>query len=116
MYSEERRNLENLRKSVEQRTGKKTEVHSLTRNNGNKLYEIMIGMDDFALSPVIHMEESFTGYRGDWLESALQGIFTIYRKFRKLEGVGCGSIQTKDCLQLRLMNYEKNRKLLKNMP
>ncbi len=63
MYLEERRNLENLRKSVEQWTGKKTEVHSLTRNNRNLLYEIMIGMDDFDLSPVIHMEESFAGYR-----------------------------------------------------
>ena len=116
MYLEEHRNLENLRKSVERQTGKETAAYAMTGSNGNKIYEIILGADIPALSTVIRMEESFADYRGAWAERVLHEIMAVYENFGKMEGTGCCFGQMKDCLHIQLMNYEKNKWSLKNLP
>lgn len=109
MYLEEHRNLENLRKSVEKQTGKKTASYVMTRSNGNRIYEIILGADSPALSTVIRMEESFADYRGAWAECVLHETIAVYENFGKMEGTGCCFRQMKDCLHLQLMNYGRNK-------
>lgn len=116
MYLEEHRNLENLRKSVERQTGKETAAYVMTGSNGNKIYEIILEADIPALSTVIRMEESFADYRGAWTERVLHETMAVYENFGKMEGIGCYFGQMKDRLHLQLMNYERNKWSLKNLP
>lgn len=86
MYSERQEKLKlflrQLQQSVEGRTGEKVEVHSVTKADGKKFLEIIIGENPL-LSPVIWVKESRAGYGRNGLEDILQRIWTVYGRYRE---------------------------------
>lgn len=65
MYSERQEKLkvflQQMQQSVEERTGEKVEVHSVTKADGKKFLEIVIEENPL-ISPIVWVEESNAGY------------------------------------------------------
>lgn len=65
MYSERQEKLkvflQQMQQSVEERTGEKVEVHSVTKADGKKFLEIVIEENPL-FSPIVWVEESNAGY------------------------------------------------------
>lgn len=65
MYSERQEKLkvflQQMQQSVEERTGEKVEIHSVTKADGKKFLEIVIEENPL-ISPIVWVEESNAGY------------------------------------------------------
>lgn len=118
MYSERQEKLKvflrKLQQSVEGRTGEKVEVHSVTKADGKKFFEIVIGENPL-FSPVVWVEESSTGYERNSLEDILQRIWTVYGRYKELERRNFPFDKVKGNIYLRLVSYERNKGFLERL-
>lgn len=118
MYSERQKEfkvfLQQLQQSVEGRTGEKVEVHSVTKADGKKFLEIVIGENPL-LSPVVWVEESSAGYERNSLEDILQRIWAVYGRYKELERRNFPFNKVKGNIHLRLVPYERNKGFLERL-
>lgn len=118
MYSERQEKLKvflgQLQQSVEGRTGERAEVHSVTKADGKKFLEIVIGENPL-LSPVVWVEESSKGYERNRLADILQRIWAVYGRYKELERRNFPFDKVKENIYLRLVHYERNKRLLERL-
>ncbi|MCM1234136.1 MAG: DUF5688 family protein [Ruminococcus flavefaciens] len=112
MYSDRQEKLKvflrQLQQSVVEKAGEKVAVHSVTKADGKKFLEIVIGENPL-FSPIIWVEESSTGYGKGILENVLQRIWAMYGKYKELKRRSFPFDKVKENLYLRLVHYERNK-------
>lgn len=118
MYSQRQEKLKvflwQLQQSVEGRTGERVEVHSVTKADGKKILEIVIGENPL-FSPVVWVEESSAGYDRNSLADILQRIWAVYGRYKELERRKFPFDKVKGNIYLRLVHYERNKRLLERL-
>ena len=75
--------LRRLQLSAEEKTGERVAVHSVTKTGGEKIIEIAIG-ESLLFAPVVCVEASGTDYGKSGLDDILQGLWTVYDRYKKL--------------------------------
>ena len=106
-----------------QRVGRDHEIKvtQVTKNNDVQLTGIVIMRTDEKVSPTIYLEEPYRQYcMGDDIEKIADRIVTIYREHRSDLDPDLGFFRKFECVRNgilhKIIHYEKNRKLLKDVP
>ena len=79
--------LEQLRQLAEEKTEERVIIHAVTKEDGEKIFEIIIGENPL-FAPVICVKASGTGYGKSGLDDILQGLWTVYGRYKKLDRKG----------------------------
>lgn len=96
-------------------------IRKVNKNNGKERMGLMIEKAGANISPTIYLEEYYEWYKtGACLEEIGKKIWNVYREVR-VEGVWdsrkvIGLANVKDKIVYRVINREKNRKLLEYTP
>lgn len=115
--------VDTMRKKVENLSENGTQViiMEVCKNNGVKKKGLMIKAKDCNMAPTVYLEEFYLEYkRGKTLEEIAEEIVGVYRNndtfqgfhiedFKELKKMGSQ-------LVFRVINYEKNAKMLKDSP
>lgn len=96
------------------------EVQQVTKNNGVVKHGMVIGLRESKIRPTIYLENYYKEYcHGLCLQEIAQAILTLYTKEASADNV----IQTDfnlnkmmDKIVFRVVNYERNKELLKECP
>lgn len=109
-----------MRDTIEARSGKKTEIQVITKNNDSKFHGLVIKDGESNLLPIIYLEEYFEKYGREDFQGAVQEVLKTYEKYRVPEKVDSSFLfdyeQIKGSLRLRLVNYKKNEASLVKIP
>ena len=111
---------EKIKKEVKEE--RKISVHTNIKNNGVKRTGIMISENGINISPTIYLEEYFQQFkRGYPLELIVKDILSLYEKIRFQNSWKEGEkVKSYDFVKgrviYRLVNRERNRKLLEDVP
>lgn len=116
-----------VKEVLEEKLGEGCEVriHKTIRNNGIKKTGILLRKEGERFCPVLYLEEAYGKFcDGMDLEETADDLFRVYRrqdgeaelaeKFSPESFVDYSYV--KENLQIRLINYEKNTEILKDMP
>ena len=79
--------LEQLRQLAEEKTEERVIIHAVTKEDGEKIFEIIIGENPLFV-PVVCVKASGTGYGKSGLDDILQGLWTVYGRYKKLDRKG----------------------------
>ena len=110
--------VEEVSKELSTLEVKKSEV---TKNNGMKLRSITITSDESNVSPVIYLEGFFSDYQeGRPMKDITEGIIKLYRESATNTSWDVSAFtnysSARTLLRPRLINTEKNKELLANVP
>lgn len=118
--------IENFSKEIkevlEQKTECKVEEMQVRKNNGVMLYAISLKDDGINIAPTIYLEKYFEEYRecGCSIEKVAEKIMEIYYRYRfehniEMDFFNCYE-SAKNRIVYKLINYEKNKELLEEIP
>lgn len=79
--------LKQLQQLAEEKTEERVIVHAVIKAGGEKIFEIIIGENPL-LAPVVCVEASGIGYGKSGLDDILQGLWTVYDRYKKLDKKG----------------------------
>jgi len=108
---------EKVRREMEARLGKETEVAEKNKNNGIRLHGLTVKGEIGSIEPVIYLEPFYERYleAGDW-EGTVKDILVSYEMSRTAVSCDMGWLydykETEGKLIYRLVNYELNREML----
>lgn len=112
-----------LVRKMQEKMGKDFRVFSSTvkKNNGVELTGIILEGKGCNTSPTIYIDDFFEDYeKGASLEEIAEAVWQIFRKNRFEESVDLSNFasyeKAKAQIAFRLVNFEKNRELLKEVP
>ncbi|MDE7436348.1 MAG: hypothetical protein K2N01_11105 [Lachnospiraceae bacterium] len=96
-------------------------LQSISKNNEVRLDGLTITSGDCNISPTIYLNNFYDSYeQGESLEDITTEIIRIYRDNRPLESVNASFYtdlnRVRDKLMFKLIHYQKNRTLLKDIP
>ncbi len=96
-------------------------LHTITKNNGVVLTGITISQKEVNISPTIYLDAFYEDYQnGRSMEDMQKEIKEIYEQSKLQESVDMDFFtkweQAKDRIVFKLVNYNKNRKLLSHIP
>lgn len=110
-------------KRIQEKAGSACRIFSGTvkKNNGIELTGIMIEEKNCNTSPTIYIDDFFSDYqKGTGLNEIVESIWQLYRRNRFEESVNLSDFieyeSAKKQIAFRLVNYEKNKELLKEVP
>lgn len=106
--------LEQLRQLAEEKTEERVIIHAVTKGDGEKIFEIIIGENPL-FAPVVCVKASGTGYGKSGLDDILQGLWTVYGRYKKLDRKGFPFDKMKANVYLRLVPYERYNGFLDNL-
>lgn len=110
-----------IREEVARKTGSEVRVQQVMKNNNVKLYGLTILEEGCNVSPTIYMEPFFSDYENDRsIDSVVSAVMELAQDnkvditldmnwFRDFE-------QVRGKLRFKLVNYERNKDLLKKVP
>ena len=111
-----------IEKELSDKLGKQHfKFHQITRNNGVIYDGIMILESDLNISPLIYLAPYYDRYRkGESIDNICNDILEFYRKYQPKQDFDSTLFtdyeKAKKRIVYRLVNYEKNRELLKEIP
>ncbi|MDE6626688.1 MAG: hypothetical protein K2K56_10035 [Lachnospiraceae bacterium] len=97
------------------------EIHQVIKNNGIALDGLIIRKDKEMISPNIYLNSFFENYQmGKPLAAIMEEIIYQYNLFKEEQNIRLADIwdfaAIKQDIVLRLVNYDRNRELLKTCP
>ena len=115
--------VDEMIREVEQRMNTEVRVkkHSANKNNGTKKVALVIIRKDVNISPTIYMEEFYEQYQqGATITQLVKTILEFYEKICVKKNISVEELfvyeNMKHKIAYKLVNYEKNREMLKNTP
>ena len=97
------------------------DIHQIMKNNGIKLDGLIVRKNNESLSPNIYLNSYYDSYQfGKPLTYIMEDIARHYRRLKNEQSIEIDDILDFSCVRnqiiLRLVNYEKNREVIKNCP
>lgn len=115
--------LEYVKKSIQDFYGPSVNVtvHSVTKNNGVSMEGLSVMEKGKNISPTIYLNSYFEEYRhGRVLTEIVSTVMEIYEESKTSYSIDVGFFtdykKVKNKLVYKVVNYEKNRELLKQIP
>lgn len=113
--------IQNVAKLVENRTGTKPKVHDVIKNNGVRLSVISIPRDDVNITPTIYLQDFYEEYlEGKCMDEIIDEILKLdelYKMEKDFDVKKFLDFKTaKGQIVYKVINYEKNAELLKEVP
>lgn len=110
-----------IREEVERTIGKAVRVQQVTKNNGVKLYGLIVSEEGCNVSPTIYMEPFFSDYEnGRSIDSIVSAVSELEQEQKMDVTLDINWFrdfnQVRDKLRFKLINYECNKDLLKKVP
>lgn len=101
--------------------GVRASIYTAVKNNGQEKKGIIVETPGVNISPTIYLEEFYTHFQsGDSLEKVVKDILEFYESVRCEESWDYTQIENFDKMRkklaIKLINTEKNRKVLENIP
>ncbi|MGN0377327.1 MAG: DUF5688 family protein [Suilimivivens sp.] len=112
-----------VRKGLQEKMGKEYHVFSNTvkKNNGIELTGIIVEEKNCNTSPTIYIDDFYENYqKGVSLEEIVEALYRIFHKNKFAESVDLSNFtvydKAKKQIAFRVVNYEKNWEMLKEVP
>ena len=106
--------LEQVQQSAEEKTKERVIIHAVSKADGEKIFEIIIGENPL-FAPVVCVEASGTDYGKSGLDDILLGFWTVYDRYKKLDKKDFPFDEMKASVYLRLVPYERYNGFLDNL-
>ena len=112
--------VEEVRKAVEREIGKTVRVQKVNKNNGLVLDGLTILAEGVNVSPTIYLNGFFEEYLSDGAVAVAKRILAIYEANKPKESVDISFFmdieKVRPKIKMKLINYEKNKELLEQVP
>lgn len=115
--------ISTVKTSIEERLNEEISVRvcSARKNNGVEKIGLAFQKSVERLSPTIYMEEYYKQFEeGEAIEHIVDKVLLLYSEIRYPEGVDIQKLDSydeiEDIIAYKLINYEKNKKLLEEIP
>lgn len=119
----EKEAMENLIKELKKSLGDDTQImlREIQKNNGTRYKGLIVRREDRNIAPTIYMEPFLDMMReGESIRVIAERILQVYRKCELKESVNMDFFmdfwQVKDRIVYRLINRERNKELLQDIP
>lgn len=111
---------EELKRRVEEQLGDcEAELRSIVKNNGTEFRSITIRKGEDTVLPTIYLEAFYKEYKhGMPMGKVVEELVRVYENNRNPwpDGIDFSFGGVKNKISFRVVNYEKNRKMLETMP
>lgn len=102
-------------------SGYSISIQVVTKNNGTHLTGLTIRKEGADIAPTIYLESLFEGYQGGLtMETVCREVMRVYGQNKEVQGFDSSMVtdfnQAKDRICFKLVNMEKNRELLADIP
>ena len=99
----------------------RTELYTVTKNNGTRRTGILFKQEDSNLAPTIYLEEFYQKYlKGQQVPDLADSICSIYQEIRVKKTCDCQNLfdfnHVKDHIVYKLIRRDANEELLKQIP
>ena len=115
--------IETIRKRAGKTAGKggKAFINKVIKNNGKEMDGLVILEDGYSVAPAIYLNDYYDDYRsGTDIDMIMNDILTVYYKNRDAVCFNTNLFgdfkNVKGRIVYRLINYEKNKDLLRDVP
>ena len=112
--------VEEVREAVEREIGKTVRVQKVNKNNGLVLDGLTIVAEGVNVSPTIYLNGFFEEYLSDGAVAVAKRIIAIYEANKPKESVDVSFFmdieKVSPRIKMKLINYEKNKELLEQVP
>ena len=112
--------LKEVREAVERETGNRVVVQKINKNNGLVLDGLIILAEGVNVSPTIYLNGFFEEYLSDGAVAVAKRILAIYEAKKPKESVDVSLFmdieKVSPRIKMKLINYEKNKELLEEVP
>ena len=112
--------VEEVREAVERETGNRVVVQKVNKNNGLVLDGLTILAEGVNVSPTIYLNGFFEEYLSDGAVAVAKRILAIYEANKPKESVDISFFmdieKVRPKIKMKLINYEKNKELLEQIP
>ncbi|MDD5948818.1 MAG: DUF5688 family protein [Lachnospiraceae bacterium] len=112
--------VEEVREAVEREIGKTVRVQKVNKNNGLVLDGLTILAEGVNVSPTIYLNGFFEEYLSDGAVAVAKRILAIYEANKPKESVDFSFFMDREKvspkIKMKLINYEKNKELLVQVP
>lgn len=112
--------VEAVKEAVERETGKRVMVQKINKNNGLVLDGLTILSEEVNVSPTIYLNGFFEEYLSDGAVAVAKRILAIYEANKPKESVDVSFFmdieKVSPRIKMKLINYEKNKELLEQVP
>lgn len=99
----------------------RTELYTVTKNNGTRRTGILFKQEDSNLAPTIYLEEFYQKYlKGQQVQDLADSICSIYQEIRVKKTCDCQNLfdfnHVKEHIVYKLIRRDANEELLKQIP
>ena len=99
----------------------RTELYTVTKNNGTRRTGILFKQEDSNLAPTIYLEEFYQKYlKGQQVPDLADSICSIYQEIRVKKTCDCQNLfdfnHVKEHIVYKLIRRDANEELLKQIP
>lgn len=112
--------LQQVKQEVALKTGKRVELQTIRKNNGLVLNGLLILSEETNLSPTIYLNNYYEEFITDGMERVVERIVSLCEENRPEISFDISLItdfsKVKPFLKMKLINYEKNKVLLEEIP
>lgn len=111
---------EAVRTAFEKRIEKSVIVQKLNKNNGIVLYGLTVLEDEINISATIYLETYYEVYEDIGMEYILDRLERVYEENKPKQSIDVNQFLdyeiAKEKLAVKLINYEKNKEMLEEIP
>lgn len=116
-----RKFAEEIKVRLESMTGKEVKIQKVRKNNGIELCGLAVVEPELNVTPTIYLEQYFEHYKGGaTVEDMVECIYKSYMKDKVHKSLDMSWFrdfeQVRGRVAFKLINYEKNKELLKYIP
>ena len=112
--------LELMRQEIADRTGQCVELHQVSKNNGIVLDALVIIPKENNISPTIYLNAYYQKFITDGMDTVVERIMELYEQSKTEISFDVSMLlnfnKVKHRIKMKLINYERNKELLKNTP
>lgn len=112
--------VDQVQNFIKVQRGEEAEIRLITKSNRGQLHGLVIKEESSNITPVIYLEDYFEKYQKEGFESTIEYMLELYESCRIKEEVDIDFFldfeKAKENLRLYLMNYERNRDFLEDVP
>lgn len=112
--------VEEVRKAVEREIGKTVRVQKINKNNGLVLDGLTIMTEGVNIAPTIYLNGYYEDYLSDGAVAVAKRIIATYEANKPKESVDISFFmdieKVSPKIKMKLINYEKNKELLEQVP
>lgn len=109
-----------IKEAVASKVTGKVSIQKMQKNNGVVLNGLTILTEETNLSPTIYLENYYEYYKENGLDETVERIIETYERNKATEHIDISFFtdieKVRSKIKMRLINYEKNKGLLKNVP